>query len=668
MQLRHIALALLSITAIANPASGVYPENLDTTVRIQDDLFRAVNGGWEKRADIPADRSSWGATGELRNQSESHVREIVEQAAQSADTDPTARQIATFYQSFMDEATIEALGLKPLQPLLDRVAAVETRGDLVREMGALQVFGVNMPLMLDTEIDGRDSRHYLLQVWQDGLGMPSRDYYLQDDAAMKKARTAYLDYLQTLFVLAGSEPADAANKAQAVIGLETRLARAQWTKEDEYDPIKTYNKHSLATLARAVPGFDWSVLLTSAAVPNVEAVNLGQPSYAKAVGRLMASEPVAVWRDYQTARLLDHFAPALPKAFVEAHFRFHSQTLTGATEMRPRWKRGVAMVEQNLGMAVGRLYVAKYFPPETKAKIDTLVQNLLVAFEKSIAELSWMSPTTKAAAQQKLSKYAVKVGYPEKWRDYSGLEVKAGDALGNQLRGAAFQHHYQMSKLNQPVDRTEWGMTPQTVNAYYNPGMNEIVFPAAYLQPPYFDPNVDDAANYGNVGATIGHEISHGFDNSGAQYDGDGNLRMWWGKQDKAAFDKLTAQLVKDFNDLEALPGRYVNGKLTLGENIADLSGLQVAYKAYQLSLNGKEAPVIDGYTGDQRFFIGYASSWREKMRKEMLLQLLVSDPHAPDHFRANQPALNTDAYHAAFGTKAGDSMFRPAGKRIRIW
>ncbi|MGQ5523833.1 M13 family metallopeptidase [Chitinimonas sp. PSY-7] len=668
MPLRQVALAIMSMTAIAGPASGIYPQHFDTSVRIQDNLFQAVNGGWEKTVEIPADRSSWGATGELRDQSERHVREIVEQAAQSADTDPTARQIANFYQSFMDEATIESLGLKPLQPMLDRLAGITMRSDLIREMGALQVFGVNMPLMLDTEVDGRDSRRYLLQVWQDGLGMPSRDYYLQDDATMRKARAAYQDYLQTLFVLAGSEAKDATTKAKAVIAFETRLAHAQWAKEDEYDPVKTYNKRSLVELARTVPGIDWSMLLTHADVPKVEAVNLGQPDYAKAVARLLASEPIAVWRDYETARLLDRFAPVLPQAFVEAHYRFHAQTLTGATEMRPRWKRGVSMVEGNLGMAVGKLYVAKYFPPETKAKIDTLVKNLLSAFEKSIAELSWMSPVTKVAAQEKLSKYAVKVGYPDKWRDYSGLEVKAGDALGNAQRGAAFHHHYQMNKLGQPVDRTEWGMTPQTVNAYYNPGMNEIVFPAAYLQPPYFDPTVDDAVNYGNIGATIGHEISHGFDNSGAHYDGDGNLRMWWTKADKAAFDKLTKRLVKDFNSLEALPGRHVNGKLTLGENIADLSGLQVAYKAYQLSLNDQEAPVIDGYTGDQRFFIGYASSWREKMRKEMLLQLIVSDPHAPDVFRTNQPVTNTDAYHTAFGTKATDNMFRPPAKRIRIW
>ncbi|WP_374536151.1 M13 family metallopeptidase [Chitinimonas taiwanensis] len=668
MKLRQIALALMAVGAMAGPASGLYPQHFDAQVRMQDDLFQAVNGGWVKTAQIPADRSSWGIVGELRNQSEARVREIIENAAEQAGSDAGAAQIAAFYQSFMDEAAIEAKGLSPVQPLLERIASVQSRLDLQRELGALQLIGVDSPLALAPEVDGRDSRRYLLQVWQSGLGLPDRDYYLQHDAAMRKARAAYLDYLQALLSLSGTQPAEAKRRAQAVLALETQLARAQWSKADEYDPLKTYNKRTLAELRRAVPGLDWSVLLASAAVPDIAAVNLAQPSYAKAAARLISTQPLAVWRDYLQVRTLDRFAPALPKAFVTAHFRFHAQALTGAQEMRPRWKRAVAVVEQNLGMAVGQRYVAKYFPPETKAKIDTLVQNLLKAFELSIAELSWMSPATKAAAKEKLGKYAVKIGYPERWRDYSGLVVRADDAVGNLQRGAEFDHHYVMGRLNQPVDRSEWGMTPQTVNAYYNPSLNEIVFPAAYLQPPYFDPSVDDAVNYGNIGATIGHEISHGFDDSGAQFDGDGNLRMWWSKADKAAFDKLTSQLVKDFDALEALPGRYVNGKLTLGENIADLSGLQVAYKAYQLSLNGQPAPVIDGYSGEQRFFIGYAASWRETMRKEMLLQQIVSDPHAPDHFRANQPVLNTDAYHQAFATKAGDGMWRPLNKRIRIW
>jgi putative endopeptidase len=668
MKLRQITLALMAVGAMAGPASGLYPQHFDAQVRMQDDLFQAVNGGWVKTAQIPADRSSWGIVGELRNQSEARVREIIERAAEQAGSDAGAAQIAAFYQSFMDEAAIEAKGLSPVQPLLERIASVQSRLDLQRELGALQLIGVDSPLALAPEVDGRDSRRYLLQVWQSGLGLPDRDYYLQHDAAMRKARTAYLDYLQALLSLSGAQPAEAKRRAQAVLALETQLARAQWSKADEYDPLKTYNKRTLSELRRAVPGLDWSVLLASAAVPDIAAVNLAQPSYAKAAARLISTQPLAVWKDYLQVRTLDRFAPALPKAFVTAHFRFHAQALTGAQEMRPRWKRAVAVVEQNLGMAVGQRYVAKYFPPETKAKIDTLVQNLLKAFELSIAELSWMSPATKAAAKEKLGKYAVKIGYPERWRDYSGLVVRADDAVGNLQRGAEFDHHYVMGRLNQPVDRSEWGMTPQTVNAYYNPSLNEIVFPAAYLQPPYFDPSVDDAVNYGNIGATIGHEISHGFDDSGAQFDGDGNLRMWWSKADKAAFDKLTSQLVKDFDALEALPGRYVNGKLTLGENIADLSGLQVAYKAYQLSLNGQPAPVIDGYSGEQRFFIGYAASWRETMRKEMLLQQIVSDPHAPDHFRANQPVLNTDAYHQAFATKAGDGMWRPLNKRIRIW
>ncbi|WP_028446189.1 M13 family metallopeptidase [Chitinimonas koreensis] len=668
MQLRQIALALLSAATLAAPLSGVEPKHFDPTIRMQDDLFGAVNGGWDKTAEIPADRSSWGITGELRALSESRVRELIEQAAKSAGGQADTLRIANFYQSFMDEAAVERLGLAPVKPILDRIAAIDGTAALTREFGRLQKLGVDQPFALGRDVDARDSRNYLLQIYQGGLGLPDRDYYLQRDKRMTASRAAYQQYLATLFALNGAPAKEAGRRARAVLALETRLARIQWSQEDMRDPIKTYHKLSPAQLADATPGFDWALLMQQAEAPAVAAVNLNQPSYAAAAAKLIAKEPIAVWRDYLTVRVLDHFSAVLPRAHVEAAFRFHGQALSGAQEMRPRWKRAVALIEQDLGEAVGKLYVERYFPPETKAKIDALVRNLLEAYRISIDQLSWMSPATKVKAQEKLAKYAVKIGYPDKWRDFGGLEIKADDLVGNVIRAAEFNHRYELAHLGQPVDRSEWGMTPQTVNAYYNPSMNEIVFPAAYLQPPYFDPAIDDAANYGNIGATIGHEISHGFDDSGAQFDGDGNLNEWWTPADKKAFEALSAKLVAEFNGKEALPGRFVNGKLTLGENIADLSGLQVAYKAYRLSLGGKEAPVIDGYSGDQRFFIGYASSWREKVRGEMQLQYLIGDPHAPDRFRANAPASNTDAFHAAFGTKAGDKMYKPAGDRIRIW
>lgn len=668
MQLRQIALALLSVAAFAAPNSGVEPKHFDTSVRIQDDLFGAINGGWEKSSVIPADRSSWGTVGELRDLSEKRVREIIEAAQQSAASNADAARIANFYQSFMDEAAVEKLGAAPIKPLLDRIAAIKDTAGLAREFGSLQKLGVDQPYALFSEVDARNSQAYLLQVYQNGLGLPDRDYYLQNDKRMQAARKAYLTYLATLFQLNGSTEAVAKEKAKGVLALETKLAKIQWSQEANRDPVKAYNKLSLADLSKTVPKFDWTGFMQSAGVPAVDAVNLDQPSYATAAAKLMTSEPIAVWRDYLTVRVTDQFASVLPKAFVAASFEFHNKSLSGVKEMRPRWKRGVALVERNLGEAVGKLYVERYFPAETKAKITALVQNLLKAYDVSIDNLSWMSPATKLAAKEKLSKYVVKVGYPDKWRDFSGLEVKPDDLAGNAMRGAEFAFKFDLSHLGKPVDRTEWGMTPQTVNAYYNPSMNEIVFPAAYLQPPYFDPTVDDAANYGNIGATIGHEISHGFDDSGAQYDGNGNLKVWWTPGDKKSFSSLTSRLVAEFNAQEALPGRFVNGKLTLGENIADLSGLQVAYKAYRMSLNGQEAPVIDGYTGDQRFFIGYAASWREKVRPEMALQYLVGDPHSPDRFRANLPVTNTDAFHAAFNTKPGDKMYKPTAERIRIW
>jgi putative endopeptidase len=468
-------------------------------------------------------------------------------------------------------------------------------------------------------------------------------------------------------VLAGTPEAEAAKKADAVMALETKLAKVQWSKVDNRDPEKTYNKLDRTSLAKTAPKFDWNAFLAAADIKD-DTVNLNQPTYATAAAELIAGEPIQVWRDYTAARLLDRFAPVLPAGFVTAHFQFHEQDIAGAKEIKPRWKRGVGLVETNLGDAVGKQYVAKYFPAEAKARMDALVGNLMKAYAQSIDKLAWMGPETRKQAQDKLSKYMVKIGYPTNWRDYSGLDVKAGDLFGNFVRGADFAYRFDIGHLGKPVDRTEWGMTPQTVNAYYNPSMNEIVFPAAILQPPFFDANADDAVNYGGIGAVIGHEISHGFDDQGARFDGNGNMREWWLDMDKKAFTGLTSKLVAQYDRYSPIKGRYVNGKLTLGENIADLSGLQVAYKAYHLSLDGKEAPVMDGFTGDQRFFIGFAQVWREKVREQSALQWLVTDPHSPSAFRANGATVNSDAFAEAFHVKKGDGMYKPEDQRIRIW
>ncbi|QNM96167.1 M13 family metallopeptidase [Chitinimonas koreensis] len=670
MQLTRLAGAIalaLPLCVFAAPKSGIVRDNFDPSVRIQDDLYAAINGGWEKRTEIPADRISWGAFHELRDLSEQRVREIVEQAASDRD-DPAARQIADFYASFMDEARADQLGVAPLKPLLDQIAAAHDRAAVVRLLGQLQPAAIGLPLRVRVDQDSKDSSRYLLELRQGGLGLPDRDYYTEKDARFVAARAAYRNYLVTLFTLDGDTAAQAAKRADTVFALEAKIAKVQWSKVDNRDPEKTYNKLDRAGLKRLTAKFDWDAFLAAAGAAKVAEANLAQPSYARALATLLASEKPAAWRDYLRARALDGYAPFLSKPFVDASFVFHDQTLTGAKELRPRWKRGVALVEGGLGESVGKRYVAKYFPPAAKQKMETLVGNLLKAYAQSIDKLAWMSPATREQAHAKLANYMVKIGYPEQWRDYDALTVQAGDLVGNVQRSARFDYDYELARLGRPVDRAEWGMTPQTVNAYYNPSLNEIVFPAAILQPPFFDAEADDAVNYGGIGAVIGHEISHGFDDQGSKFDGRGNLRNWWQEQDRQAFGGLTARLVAQYGRYEPLPGRFVNGKLTLGENIADLSGLQIAYKAYRLSLEGKPAQTIDGFDDDQRFFIGFAQVWRSKTRDERALQLLTIDPHSPSHFRPIGAAVNSDAFAAAFGVKQGDRMYKPESERIRIW
>jgi putative endopeptidase len=669
MKLKPLAYATLLALPFAAHAltSGIDKSNFDPAIRIQDNLYKAVNGGWEARTEIPADKTGWGAFLELRDLSEQRVRTIVEGAAKQKD-DATARQIADLYASFMDEERVEKLGTAPIKPWLAKVDAIADKAALIKLIGGLQSMSIRLPLNIGVGQDAKDSSRYLLEAGQGGLGLPDRDYYLEQDPRFVSARAAYRTYLITLFTLNGVAADEAGKKADAIMALETKLAKVQWSKVENRDPQKTYNKLDRAGLKGLTADIDWGTLLDAAQVGSATEVNVAQPSYVKALGDLLGSEPLAVWKDYLHARMLDHFAPVLPKAFVDASFLYHDQTLTGAKENRPRWKRGVALVEGNLGEAIGKLYVAQYFPASAKARMETLVGNLMKAYGQSIDKLGWMSPTTKAAAKDKLAHYGVKIGYPNKWRDYSGLTVKADDLVGNFVRGDEFGYRFNISHLGKPVDREEWGMTPQTVNAYYSAEMNEIVFPAAILQPPFFNADADDAVNYGGIGAVIGHEISHGFDDQGSQFDAKGNLRNWWQEDDHKAFGNLTERLVAQYEQYSPIPSRHVNGKLTLGENIADLSGLQIAYKAYQISLNGKPAPEMDGYSGDQRFFIGFAQVWRSKTREARALQLLTIDPHSPSQFRPIGAAVNSDAFANAFGVKQGDGMFKPENERIRIW
>ncbi|WP_431100455.1 M13 family metallopeptidase [Roseateles noduli] len=669
--LRLTTLALLmqlgGFAMAAQPQSGLDLKGYDKSVRPQDDLFRAANGHWLSTTEIPADKSSYGAFHLLADLSDKRARSIIEDLSKKKAKAGTVEQkIGDYYAAYMNTAAIDKAGLAPVKPLLDSIAAIQTREQLATWLGA-QTGVVDSPVPLGIEADYQDPTINRLQTWQGGLGLPDRDYYLKkDDERLSKARGAYVDYLQKLAKAAGI--ADPAGSAQRVLALEERLAQVQWDKVELRDPQKTYNPMTPAELAQKAPGFDWNAFFTAASLPGLDKLSASQPSYLTGAAKILGEAPLDDLKLYLTFRTIDANASTLPKVYRDAHFAFHGAALTGAKSPLPRWQQAVGNVNGALGEAVGEVYVTRYFPAADKARMVELVNNLLASYKESIDKLSWMTPSTKAQAQDKLSKYMVKIGYPDVWRDYAALEVKAGDAVGNNLRASTFEWKRQAAKASKPVDRREWLMTPQTVNAYYNPTLNEIVFPAAILQPPFYNTKADDAVNYGAIGAVIGHEISHGFDDQGSQFDGDGKLRNWWTDDDRKAFDAIGAKLVAQYEGYEPIAGKHLNGKLTLGENIADLSGLQIAYKAYLRSLGGKPAPVIDGYTGEQRFFMGWSQAWREKARDERKLQLLTIDPHSPPEFRANGAAVNHDGFHEAFKTKPGDKMFKPSEDRIRIW
>lgn len=661
---RLAALALLlSFTGLAGAAaSGLDLAGMDRSTRPADDLFRAGNGHWLATTEIPGDKSSFGMVAQLRDMSDQRVRALVDGLAQ-ARPGTAEHQIGTYYASFMDTAAIDKAGLAPLKPLLADLAALKSPTELAAWLGRHNGV-VDQPLTFSVDPDFKQPGIARLTLNQSGLGLPERDYYLKDDPRMVAARTAYQHYLQVLAGAAGL-PEGAAARAFA---FERHLAEAQWPAEENRDPQKIYNPMTPAELAANAPGVDWPRLLAAAGVPAPDRVIVAQPSYAAAAARLLAATPLDDVRAYLALRALDLNADVLPQPLREARFAFRGQALSGAQAEQPRWQQAVADLNNQLGEAVGEAYVKRHFAAADKARMLALVNNLLAAYGESIDGLTWMSPATKAKARDKLSKYLVKIGYPDVWRSYAALDIQAGDPLGNRQRAARFEWQRQAAKAGKPVDRREWGMTPQTVNAYYNPTFNEIVFPAAVLQPPLYNTAADDAVNYGAIGAVIGHEISHGFDDEGSQFDGDGALVNWWTDADRQAFEKVGERLVAQYEAYEPIPGKHINGKLTLGENIADLSGLQIAYKAWLRSLGGKPAPVIDGLTGPQRFFLGWSQAWREKMREPRRLQQLVADPHSPAEFRANGAAINHDGFHDAFKTQPGDKMYKPADQRIRIW
>ncbi|GAB3468970.1 M13 family peptidase [Massilia terrae] len=650
-------------------SAGIATQFFDDGVRAQDDFYEHVNGKWMKTTDIPADKSSWGSFQKLQDDTQPQLRGLIEAAiAKHAAAGTDDQRIADYYASFMDEAKLEKVGLAPLKAEMDKIAALKDKSELPAVFARMSKLGVNTPYDFGIHQDNKDSTKYVADIGQGGLGMPDRDYYLKtDDAKLSDTRAKYLAHVEKMLSMAGDK--NAAANAKAIVDLETEIAKVQWTKVELRDPIKAYNKVELAKLADMAPGWDWNTWLKGTGIQGkVSYVIVGQPTFLKGFSEIVAKTPIDTWKAYLQAHLVESYANYLNKAFLDEHFAFYGTTLSGVKEMEPRWKRGVGAVEGAMGESLGKLYVAKYFPAERKARMEKLVHNLLSAMKEDINTLDWMSPETKKAAQTKLAKFTVKIGYPNKWKDYSKLVVKQDDLVGNVMRARGVAYDRELDKLGHPIDRSEWGMTPQTINAYYNPEMNEIVFPAAILQPPFFDAKADDAVNYGGIGAVIGHEISHGFDDQGSQYDGDGNLRNWWTDADHKNFEAKTKMLIEQYNAFEPVKGYHVNGALTLGENIGDNSGMAIAYKAYKLSLKGKPAPVIDGLTGDQRFYMGWAQVWRTKMREATAIVRVKTDPHSPGEFRANGTVRNQPAFYEAFGIKAGDKMYLAPKDRVIIW
>jgi putative endopeptidase len=647
---------------------GFDPANFDTSVRPQDDFYRFANGAWLDRTPIPADRASFGTFDELRMRSEETLRELLEEAAATPNPEPGSdlQKVADYYRSFLDSARIEALGVRPLQPELRRIAGLRSTRALPQQFAHLQRIGVQTPFSFWVGQDSKQADRYIAYVSQSGLGLPDRDYYFREGADFEHTRSAYREYVETLLRLGGER--NAAAGARAILDLETRLAEAHWERARNRDREATYNLKSVAELEALAPAFAWARYFEALGAERTPGIVVRQPDYLQALSEILRETPLQTWKQYMTFKLLDGYAGTLSSDFVNAQFEFRGRVLSGLEEQRPRWQRAVNATENALGEVAGRMYVERHFPPEAKARMQELVANVIEAFRLGIDELEWMGPETKVEAQAKLATFNTKIGYPDRWRDYSPLEVRPGDALGNHLRANEFAFQRIVNRLGQPVDRDEWGMTPQTVNAYYSPTMNEIVFPAAILQPPFFDLAADDAVNYGAIGGVIGHEISHGFDDQGSRSDGDGNLRNWWTEEDLAAFRARADRLVEQYSGYCPIDDLCIDGRVALGENIGDLSGLTVAYRAYRLSLGDEKAPVIDGFTGDQRFFLGWAQIWRMNYRDEALRQRVMVGPHSPNMYRVNGVVANMPEFYEAFDLQPGDEIYVAPEERVKIW
>lgn len=650
--------------------SGISLEALDRSTRPQDDLFRFVNGTWLDTTEIPADRARFGTFDILREESTARVRDLIEEAARADDggVRTPKRQVGDLYASFMDTDRIEELGLVPLQPVLSEVAAIDSVESLGAALGRLARDGVAGVLQQFVSPDERSPEDYVVFLEQGGLGLPDESYYREDKYA--DIRSAYVAHIGRLLGLAGIP--DAESKATSIMALETLLAASHWDNVSNRDAIKTYNAHTLDEVKVLAPQFPWDAWLSGLQAPDGSfgKVIVRQPSFVTALGDALESTDIADWRSWLTWHVLSEFAGVLPQSFVDEDFDFHGRTLSGQPENKERWKRGVSVVEACVGEAVGQLYAERWFPPAAKARMQELVANLVEAFRRSFSSLEWMGTDTRAQALDKLDAFTPKIGYPDVWRDYSAIEIDPDDLVGNVRRSTAFEVDRNLAKIGRPIDRSEWFMLPQTVNAYYMPSMNEIVFPAAILQPPFFDPEADDAVNYGGIGAVIGHELGHGFDDQGSRYDGTGALRDWWTEADRERFDALSQRLIEQFSAFTPAglsEDHKVNGDLTVGENIGDLGGLQIGYSAYRIATEGDGMPEIDGFTGPQRFFIGWAQVWCGKAREAEAIRLLAIDPHSPQDVRGNA-VRNLTEFHEAFEVKPDDAMWLDEDQRVRIF
>lgn len=662
-----VAIIMASCNKKEELISGVTISNMDTLVNPGDNFDAYVNGTWVKKNKIPADKTSYGAFDILYDQSQKDVKAIIEEASKGSFAEGSDEQkIGDYYNSFMNRKDRDAKGTAPIQPELKNIDAIANYSDLAAYFGKSNRTGISVPFSVVVTEDFKNPKQYTLMTWQGGLGLPEREYYLQTDAKMVETRTKYVAHIEKMLQLVGlPNPAQSATK---IMALETALATKHMKKEETRNTAKLYNKYNVADLKTLMADFDWNAMLKNAGIDKEKTIVISQIEYTKSLNNIIKNTPLDTWKTYLKWSLINSTANYLSTNLDKQNFDFYGKTLYGTEAQEEDWKRGVSSVNDGLGEIVGKVYVKKHFSPEAKERMTAMVKNLLKAYAESIKKLDWMSENTKKEALAKVDKFMIKIGYPDKWRDYSALKVAKNDLYGNAQRSREFEYNRMLNKLGKPVDRTEWGMTPQTVNAYYNPTLNEIVFPAAILQPPFFNLKADDAVNYGGIGAVIGHEIGHGFDDQGSTFDGEGVMRNWWTPQDLTAFQAKTKSLVDQYSAFKVFPDLNLNGEFTLGENIGDLGGLSIAIKAYKLSLNGKEAPVMDGFSGIQRVFLGWGQVWMDKSREKAIRNQIASDPHSPAKFRINAVVRNVPEFYEAFKIKPTDSLYLAADKRVKIW